>query len=43
MAIATVAPNRSTELLQQMIRLGCVNTGQADPGVEAGGAVDLLG
>ncbi|HAP76507.1 MAG TPA: peptidase M20 family protein [Acidimicrobiaceae bacterium] len=37
----TIAPNRSTELLQQMIRLGCVNTGHADSGFETR-AADLV-
>ena len=41
MATATVAMNRSTELLQQMIRLGCVNTGEVDSGFETR-AADLL-
>ena len=36
-----VAPNASTELTQQLIRLGCVNTGHADSGNETL-AADLL-
>ncbi len=40
-AVAEIAPNRSTELLQQLIRLGCVNTGHADSGFETR-AADLL-
>lgn len=38
---SVAAPNRSTELLQQLIRLECVNTGHADSGFETR-AADLL-
>lgn len=38
---AVAAPNASTELLQQLIRLECVNTGQPDSGDETR-AAELL-
>eukprot|EP01036_Dinobryon_divergens_P014286 gene14286-19293_t len=40
-AHAPAAPNASTELVQHLIRLGCVNTGHADSGNETL-AADLL-
>jgi acetylornithine deacetylase/succinyl-diaminopimelate desuccinylase-like protein len=41
MSTAAVAPNRTTDLLQHLIRAGCVNTGQHDSGHETR-AVDLI-